>query len=78
MNVRGQRAEGSQQIAERTDSNAEAARRPSLVPIVDDVLEIRSALRLFVAYPRRALEGDSYRPRLILTEPGLDYRFVLP
>jgi len=35
-------------------------------------------LRVYVAHLRRKLEGDSYRPRLILTEPGVGYRFVLP
>ena len=34
-------------------------------------------LRVYVAHLRRKLEGDSYRPRLILTEPGVGYRFVL-
>ena len=35
-------------------------------------------LRVYVAHLRRKLEGDSYRPRLIITEPGVGYRFVLP
>jgi two-component system, OmpR family, KDP operon response regulator KdpE len=35
-------------------------------------------LRVYVAHLRRKLEADSYRPRLILTEPGVGYRFVLP
>jgi len=35
-------------------------------------------LRVYVAHLRRKLEVDSYRPRLILTEPGVGYRFVLP
>lgn len=34
-------------------------------------------LRVYVAHLRRKLEGDSYRPRLIITEPGVGYRFVL-
>jgi two-component system KDP operon response regulator KdpE len=34
-------------------------------------------LRVYVAHLRRKLEGDAYRPRLILTEPGVGYRFVL-
>jgi two-component system KDP operon response regulator KdpE len=34
-------------------------------------------LRVYVAHLRRKLEGDSYRPRLIVTEPGVGYRFVL-
>jgi len=34
-------------------------------------------LRVYVAHLRRKLEGDSYRPRLILTEPGVGYRFVV-
>ena len=35
-------------------------------------------LRVYVAHLRRKLEGDAYRPRLIITEPGVGYRFVLP
>ncbi|MBK5187476.1 MAG: response regulator transcription factor [Gemmatimonadaceae bacterium] len=34
-------------------------------------------LRVYVAHLRRKLERDSYRPRLILTEPGVGYRLVL-
>jgi len=34
-------------------------------------------LRVYVAHLRRKLEVDSYQPRLILTEPGVGYRFVL-
>jgi two-component system, OmpR family, KDP operon response regulator KdpE len=34
-------------------------------------------LRVYVAHLRRKLEGDAYRPRLIVTEPGVGYRFVL-
>jgi len=34
-------------------------------------------LRVYVAHLRRKLEADSYRPRLILTEPGVGYRLVL-
>jgi two-component system KDP operon response regulator KdpE len=34
-------------------------------------------LRVYVAHLRRKLEADSYHPRLIVTEPGVGYRFVL-
>lgn len=34
-------------------------------------------LRVYVAHLRRKLEADSYQPRLILTEPGVGYRFVV-
>jgi two-component system KDP operon response regulator KdpE len=34
-------------------------------------------LRVYIAHLRRKLEGDPYRPTLILTEPGVGYRFVL-
>jgi len=34
-------------------------------------------LRVYVAHLRRKLETDSYEPRLIVTEPGVGYRFVL-
>ena len=33
-------------------------------------------LRVYIARLRRKLEEDSYRPALILTEPGVGYRFV--
>lgn len=33
-------------------------------------------LRVYVAHLRRKLERDSYRPRLILTEPGVGYCLV--
>jgi two-component system KDP operon response regulator KdpE len=32
-------------------------------------------LRVFVASLRRKLEADAARPRLIITEPGVGYRF---
>ena len=32
-------------------------------------------VRVYVAHLRRKLEADSYRPRIILTEPGVGYRF---
>lgn len=34
-------------------------------------------LRVYVANLRRKLEPDSVRPKLIITEPGVGYRFVL-
>ena len=34
-------------------------------------------LRVYVAHLRRKLEADTYQPRLIVTEPGVGYRFVL-
>jgi two-component system KDP operon response regulator KdpE len=34
-------------------------------------------LRVYIAHLRRKLEVDSYRPTLILTEPGVGYRFVV-
>lgn len=34
-------------------------------------------LRVYIAHLRRKLEADPYSPRLILTEPGVGYRFVL-
>lgn len=34
-------------------------------------------LRVYVAHLRRKLEADSYQPRLLLTEPGVGYRFVV-
>jgi two-component system KDP operon response regulator KdpE len=40
--------------------------------------DVQLYLRVYVAHLRRKLEGDSYRPRLIITEPGVGYRFVLP
>jgi two-component system KDP operon response regulator KdpE len=33
-------------------------------------------LRVFVGQLRQKLEADSNRPRLILTEPGVGYRFM--
>jgi two-component system KDP operon response regulator KdpE len=35
-------------------------------------------LRVFVAGLRRKLEADPTRPRLILTEQGIGYRFADP
>ena len=35
-------------------------------------------LRVYVANLRRKLEPDAVRPRLIITEPGVGYRFELP
>ena len=35
-------------------------------------------LRVYVAHLRRKIEADSLRPRYILTEPGVGYRFVAP
>jgi len=32
-------------------------------------------LRVYVAHLRRKIEGDSYAPRYIVTEPGVGYRF---
>ncbi|HEY2898024.1 MAG TPA: response regulator transcription factor [Gemmatimonadaceae bacterium] len=40
--------------------------------------DVQLYLRVYVAHLRRKLEGDSYRPHLIITEPGVGYRFVLP
>ena len=34
-------------------------------------------LRVYVAHLRRKLEADPYAPRLIVTEPGVGYRFML-
>jgi len=34
-------------------------------------------LRVYVGHLRRKLERDPYRPRLILTEPGVGYRLML-
>lgn len=39
--------------------------------------DARLYLRVYVAHLRRKLEVDPYRPRLILTEPGVGYRFVI-
>ena len=39
--------------------------------------DAQSYLRVYVAHLRRKLEVDPYRPRLILTEPGVGYRFDL-
>jgi len=33
-------------------------------------------LRVFVASLRRKIEADPTRPRLIVTEPGVGYRFA--
>ncbi|NOT09246.1 MAG: response regulator [Gemmatimonadales bacterium] len=33
-------------------------------------------LRVYVAHLRRKIEGDSLRPRYIVTEPGVGYRFA--
>jgi two-component system, OmpR family, KDP operon response regulator KdpE len=38
----------------------------------------RQYLRVYVANLRRKLEPDAVRPRLIITEPGVGYRFELP
>jgi len=35
-------------------------------------------LRVYVAHLRRKLEPDPVRPRLIITEPGVGYRFEAP
>jgi two-component system, OmpR family, KDP operon response regulator KdpE len=35
-------------------------------------------LRVYVANLRRKLEPDAVRPRLIITEPGVGYRFEIP
>jgi len=35
-------------------------------------------LRVYVAHLRRKVEADSIRPRYLLTEPGVGYRFVTP
>ena len=37
--------------------------------------DAQSYLRVYVAHLRRKLEADPYRPQLILTEPGVGYRF---
>jgi two-component system KDP operon response regulator KdpE len=33
-------------------------------------------LRVYVGHLRRKLERDPYRPRLIITEPGVGYRLL--
>jgi len=38
----------------------------------------RQYLRVYVANLRRKLEPDAVRPKLIITEPGVGYRFELP
>lgn len=38
----------------------------------------RSFVKLYVRYLRQKLEQDPYRPRLILTERGIGYRFATP
>jgi len=35
-------------------------------------------LRVYVAHLRRKIEADSIKPRYIITEPGVGYRFVTP
>ena len=35
-------------------------------------------LRVYVAHLRRKIETDSIRPRYIITEPGVGYRFATP
>jgi two-component system KDP operon response regulator KdpE len=35
-------------------------------------------LRVFVSQLRRKLEPESERPKLILTEPGVGYRWMAP
>ncbi len=39
--------------------------------------DAQSYLRVYIAHLRRKLERDVYRPHLILTEPGVGYRFVI-
>jgi two-component system KDP operon response regulator KdpE len=40
--------------------------------------DARQYLRVYVAHLRRKIERDPLRPRLILTEAGVGYRFVPP
>ena len=39
--------------------------------------DVQLYVRVYVAHLRRKLESDSYRPRMILTEPGIGYRFKI-
>lgn len=39
--------------------------------------DVQLYVRVYVAHLRRKIEADSYRPRMILTEPGIGYRFEL-
>ena len=39
--------------------------------------DVQLYVRVYVAHLRRKLEHDSYRPQMILTEPGVGYRFEL-
>jgi len=39
--------------------------------------DAQAYLRVYIAHLRRKLEPDPYLPRLIITEPGVGYRFVL-
>jgi two-component system KDP operon response regulator KdpE len=40
--------------------------------------DARQYLRVYVAHLRRKIEPDPLRPRYIVTEPGVGYRFVTP
>ncbi len=40
--------------------------------------DAQSYLRVHIAHLRRKIEDDPVRPRLIVTEPGVGYRFVVP
>ena len=37
--------------------------------------DVQLYVRVYVAHLRRKIEADSYRPRMIVTEPGIGYRF---
>ena len=39
--------------------------------------DVQLYLRVYIAHLRRKLETDAYRPRFILTEPGVGYRLEL-
>ena len=39
--------------------------------------DVQLYVRVYVAHLRRKIEADSYRPRMIITEPGIGYRFEL-
>ena len=39
--------------------------------------DVQLYVRVYVAHLRRKIESDSYRPRMIITEPGIGYRFEL-